>query len=385
MGSGCDLSLVRGHVSRNPLQLGRFNTTSAGFQIGNLAVLGLLAIGIYRYIQCCPIHNNFTDSHCRRIYYWFLLLALFACYGILRGNELVTIGKESTAFCYIGFFLVLGGDDRFWAHLRKPLTALFYIGAFLVVSFANTPAVQVAEDAVTQNLTADVSVAHRNIFSLGYTLRPLMASGLLLGIWGLVSKQKGLWRNLQMAAPVVLFACEVGLFLFRSTGAYVVLAGASYLILCPVFERRVHMGRTILVLCAAAIGVTVFAATETSDYFLARLSAETQKEGLFESRNAELGAYLDDLRWETISGRGIGGTFDAFSAFLRPGEDAYAREALSKWATLHYGVLVFALKGGVLMLALFISLLMPGFRRRSRDWYRNRYNLTAALLFPTAA
>lgn len=353
-------------------------------QIGNTAVLGLLAVGVFRYTQRHPLHQVFAPLHCQRIYYWFLLLAVFTGYGIARGNEWVTIGKEFTAFCYIGFFLILGGDDRFWAHISKPITILFYIGALLIVTSANTPIVQVLGNEVVQDLAASAVVAHRHILSIGYTLRPLMASALLLGVWGLVTKQKGLWGYLQISAPLVLFACEVGLFLFRSTAIYILIAGASYLILRPVFERRARIGKSVLVLFAAAVCIATFGATETSDFFLARGSEETQGEGLFESRNAEVATYVGEVGWGALVGRGVGGYFDASAVYQQPWEAEYAREAFGKWGTLHYGVLVFGLKGGFVMLTLFASMVAPGFRRRSRRWYRNPCNLAGALLFPTS-
>jgi len=312
-----------------------------------------------------------------------LLLALFVGYGVARGNDLMAISKELTALCYVGFFLILGGDDRFWAYLSKPLTVLFYAGAILVVAFANTPIVQAVGDEVRQDLTAPVAVAHRNILSLGYTLRPLMASGLFLGVWGLVNRQRGLWRCLQISAPIVLFACEVGLFLFRSAGAYVLLAGVSCLVLRPFFERRAQARKSIVILATAAIGITIFAATSPSDYLLTRISEDTRENGLFESRNTELREYLDQAGWGVLLGRGVGGTFDASNAYLGAGR-SYDRESFSSWNTLHYGVLAFGLKGGIVMLALFVSMLTPGLRRRGRQWYKNPCNLTAALLFPTS-
>jgi len=352
-------------------------------QVGNSVVLGLMAIGVCLYTRRRPIRQVFTSAHRRLIYCWFILLALFAVYGFVRGNDWTVVGKEGVAFCYLAFFLILGGDDRFWAYINKPLTVLFYVSSLLVVLFAYTPMVQAVGDDVFQDFGAPIEVAHRHIFSLGYSLRPLMFSGLLLGFWGLVGKHKGLWRYLQMFAPFALFACDVGLFLFRSTGIYILLGGASYLFLRPFFERRAQSGKSILFLVVAAIGIVAFAKTDISDYVLARTFEETQKEGLFESRNAELKAYLDQAGWGALLGRGVGGGFDASGAFAAAqGPDS--RQAFSNWGTLHYGILIFFLKGGIVMLALFISMLAPGLRRRSRRWYRNPCNLTAALLFPTS-
>lgn len=350
-------------------------------QIGNTAVVALVVIGVYLYTRRHPIHQVFTAGYCRRMYCWFLLVALLAFYGIARGNDFITIGKELTGFCYIGLFLILGGDDRFWAHINKPMTVLFYIGTFLVVAFANTPMVQSLGDEVFETLAVPVSVAHRNIQSLGFTLRPLLSSGLLLGLWGLVGKDRGVWRFLQVSAPFALFGVDVGLFLFRSAGLSIVLTGVSYLVLRPFLERRARAGKSILVLAIATVGITIFASTVTSGYLLDRMSGQTGEGGMFESRNAEVGAYLDQAGWGGLFGRGLGGVFDASTVYAQAGE-VYNRESFGKWGTMHYGILVFFLKGGIVMLALFVSILIPGFRRRSRLWYRNPINLTAALMTP---
>jgi len=312
---------------------------------------------------------------------WFFLLALLSAYGIARGNDWYITGKECMAGCHIGIFFILGSDDRFWYKIEKPLTIMFYIGALLVATFSNTPVVQAIGDVVLQDYNAPISTAGRNINSLGYSLRPLMASGLLLGMWGLVRKGKPIWRFLQVSALFVTLACDVGLFVFRGTFLAIVLVGLSYLLLLPFLKDNAFSAKSVFILTAGAIGFIVFAESDVLDRLQRRLLEETQTESLWGSRNAELRAYLDQVRWEALVGRGIGGTFDA------TGGGSWSKSTsigltYRTWGVLHYGILIFSLKGGIVMLALFASWLTPGLRHRPRRWYTNPCNLTAALLFP---
>jgi hypothetical protein len=352
-------------------------------QIGNIVAFVLLAVGVFVYTRNHPIHQIFRVGRCRLIYGWFLLLLLFGCYGIIRGNDWSAIGRESMAFCYIGFFLILGGDDRFWAQISKHLTVLFYMSAFLVVVFSTTPMVQVIGDEVFQDYVGALGTGHRNIFSLGFTLRPTIASGMFLGIWGLVGKDKGLWAYLQVSAFLVAFGIEAGLFLFRSSGVYILLAGLGYFLLRPRLERSAQAGKSAMIAATAIIGLMVFAKTTASDDLQARFFEETLHAGLFESRNGEVKAYLEQSGWQALLGRGVGGSFDATGATAWTGS-SYDARMFANWATMHYGILIFFLKGGILMLALFASLLTPALRRRSRGWYKNPCNLAAALLFPAS-
>jgi hypothetical protein len=318
---------------------------------------------------------------CQGIYIWFILLTLCSIYGIARGNDVDPVIKEFMAGCYIAFFLILGSDDRFWYKIEKPLTILFYISASLVIAFSFTPMVQVVDGVVVQDYSAPIETGGRLIFTLGHSLLPLMATGLFLGVWGLVRKHRHIWQILQVSALFVLFACEVGLFLYRSAVVTIALV-----VLCCIFLRPLLLGdkvisaKNILILAAVALLFIGYVGIDHSSSVLDRFSTEKQGAGYWESRNQELRSYLDDMGWETLIGRGVGGTYDATDGGRVTTIDTNVE--YTKWPYVHYGILIFSLKGGIIMVVIFISWLMSGLRHRQRSWYKNPCNLTAALLFP---
>jgi hypothetical protein len=300
---------------------------------------------------------------------------------MIHGNEVDMTIKEFMAGCYIGFFLILGRDDRFWYGIEKPLTVLFYISASLVIAFSFTPMVQVVGGDVVQDYSAPISTGARLIFTLGHSLRPLMDSGLLLGAWGLVRKHEPVWNVLQVSALFVMFACDVGLFLYRGAVVTIALVVLGYIVLRPLLlGGKVISTKSVLLLASAAIVFMGYLKMNQSVNVLDRFNTETEGAGILESRNQELRSYLDDMGVETLIGRGMGGTFDGTDGGKVDSIDPTAD--YTKWGYLHYGILIFTLKGGIVMLVIFTSWLIQGLRHRQRSWYKNPCNLTAALLFP---
>lgn len=353
--------------------------------IGSLFVVCLLAIGVCVYIRRARLCSHFSVWRRNEIYAWFTLLLLYSAYGIAHGNDWPSVGKELIAGCYFVFFLILGSDDRFWYEIEKPLTILFYMSVLLVVTYSHTPAIQLTVDSITQENAASIATGGRLIGSLGYEFRPLIESGLFLGMWGLVRRHGRFWRTLQVSAWLAMFACNVGLFLFRGWVLMLALVVLSYVILRPLLEREPFPFKNVLVLAASAILVVGFMRTSQSTFLAKRFTQETRSEGIFHSRDAELQAYFNDLGWESLIGRGMGGSFDKTGAMTDMKVSERLGLDLSKWKTLHYGIFILLLKGGILMLVIFSSWLISGFSVRRPVWYKNSCNLTAALLFPAFA
>ena len=341
-------------------------------QIGNPIVLLLFAIGGYQYAKSQHVHLLLRESPGFRIRTWFCIIAFLSVYGVIHGNEWITIGKEAIAFSTMGIFLLVGEDECFWYGLEKHLTVLFYLGFALMYVYYQSPTVTVTSQGVLQDFY--VTMDPRYTGSLAYPLRPLVAPGLLLGIWGLVRRSGGIWRILQILALPALFACEANLFKFRSSAAFALLAALSFLVLGPLLERRIRLFTSVFVLAVGTLGLLYYLPTKSGQILETRVTVETKKAPLFGSRLAELEAYLADMGPEAVVGRGLGGTFDA--------SRVYGPNMGRKWAGLHFGVLVFTLKGGLPFLLAFLSFIRPGFAWRDPFWYRNPCDLTAALLFP---
>jgi hypothetical protein len=299
------------------------------------------------------------------------MLPALALYGsLVMGNAWNSVGIEALSFAYMGVYLLLGVDDKFWHAINPHLTILFYLSAAAIFLYFEVPMVQIIEEGYAERY-GDVN---RYAYTIGSSLRPLLGAGLLLGIWGLVRRDTGTWKYAQAPAPFVYFAVEAGIFKFRSAAGFVLLGVLSFLLLRPLLERRIRVSRVVWVLLIVAAAGGYFVTTESGAILGQRTFEDTQNEKPFDSRIRELEAFVVDLKWEIVTGRGLGGSFDASDLFQSPGSE--------RWTTMHFGIVVFALKGGLVMLAIFLSFVLPAFRRRAAWWYQNPCNLSAALLLP---
>jgi hypothetical protein len=335
-------------------------------QVGGVTAFGLLVVGMWQFNR----HHatQVRPDHLARVRIWQGLLIILFIFGALRGNSLTVIGKEAIVLWFFSAVWIAGANDRFWYALEKPLTVLFYIAVPLVFLYADTPApITRAWGTATSDLD---TVNARALGTLAYEFRPLIGMGMFLGIWGMV-RTGSKWRLLQIGAFFLTFAIQVGLFKFRSTAVFFGMAGISVLVLRPLLEYRRRPGLTALLLAAGCLGAIVFFNTEASRVLLERFA---NPEPLFGSRWRELSTYFSAMGSEIFIGRGLGGTYEAYQVF--------GTESSANWRTLHFGLMIFNLKGGLLMLALFVSMLATGLIVRSKMWYQNPCNLTAALILP---
>jgi hypothetical protein len=274
----------------------------------------------------------------------------------------------------MGVFLLLGVDDRVWYGLDKHLTVVCYVGAALIVLYYQEPLPEFYGVHIGDLLEpGEPLINFRSTNSTAILLRPLIGPALLLGMRGLVRRDGGVWRIAQIAALPVFFACEVGIFKFRSEAIFCALTIISFLLLRPLLEKRLRPTMSVILLSVALLGLGYYVSTESFQLFANRQVVETT--GPLDYRLQELEACRTDLGWQLLVGRGLGGTFDVSS--VRVGV-----EGADKWMTLHFGLAVLMLKGGVLLLAMFLSFVLPGLWVRGRSWYANPLNLTAALLVP---
>jgi hypothetical protein len=295
-------------------------------------------------------------------------------YGFARGNAWKPIGTEAIAFSYMGVFLLLCGDDCIMASLEKHLTALFYVAALLNLLYYKVPAVLIGPDDVTYGVS---EIVDRLTNTLGHSFRPMLGTGLLLGVWGLVLGKRGPWKYLQCLALPTFFVCEVGLYKYRAEATYVLLTCLSVLLVRPILQRRFNAAPVVLLVLIIVGGGAYYTTTDSWRLLDRRAFQDTQSNPLTKTRIREVSDLWEQMGWRILVGNGLGGTFDA-SDLYRIEAPATARQR----TMLHFGFLILLLKGGGAFLLIFLSLLWPCFSLRNMSWYRNPYNLTAALLLP---
>jgi hypothetical protein len=199
----------------------------------------------------------------------------------------------------------------------------------------------------------------------------LISSGLLIGIYGLNQAKWGLLKFFQVMSLIFYFACDVAIFQFRSTGIFIILA-----ILIPLFFPSFRKNKTKIeafIFFGVLGALILYYYTSTSSWvdLQYRIYSGSQN-GLFNSRINELKAYLSDMKWMILIGRGLGGTYDASSVFY----------GASHWSTIHFGILIFTLKGGLPFFFLFINFIKTGWLKRNPLWYKNPFNFNAIILLP---
>jgi len=342
-------------------------------QVGYSAVSILIIIGLYKYSVSGAPASIQKPGFSLRLYAWLLFVFVLMAYGIVRENQLDLVVKEADACLYVYAALVMGIDDRFWRGIEKPLTYLFFLSALLVILYSAVPDVTVTADLVNQDTTEEISARH--IETLGYAFRPATFAGYLVGVWGLAARKKSWWTRFQTSALFVVFICDVGLFAHRSVAIELFLIYILSITFVPLLTRRaINFKKLLMVTLLMVSGAIYFLSTSAGELLVVRFTGQAEREGLFGSRNEEIQAFSKDMGWELAVGRGLGGTFDESAQTDLPERAA--------WPVLHYGIMVWLLKGGVLMLLLFCSFCAVRFWGMPRDWYMNPYNLTAAILIP---
>lgn len=342
-------------------------------QFGNLLVLVLMMIGFYQFSTSGAV--RYLSYPRLRIWakIWIAMVAIQLGLGFIWGNSWLNSGREAIALLYYPLFLYFGLDDRVWHSLQKHLTILVFLTFPFIFIYFRTPAPHVSIDEMASAFK-EVS-ARRYTGSLGYEFRLLIKPAIFLTMWGLVSSKGGVLRVFQILAVPCYFAVEVGLFKFRSQAVICAGVFASFMVLRPLLEHRLRPKMNAIIIVLLFSGIAFYLTTDSYTLLYKRAFVYTQHSGILDSRDAELKALLSDLDGMDMAiGRGMGGVFDASRVYHFKGSE--------KWRTVHYGIMVFLLKGGVGLLFMFILLLQNSIRIRPKLWYMNQCNLTAALLIP---
>lgn len=340
--------------------------------VGGALIFPITVTGVYIYAKSQRVQQFYKKSHLIKIKFWFCLLFLLAILGMFHDIPLDDIAREGIAFSYFGIFLLLGGDDRFFHVVMRHLLIIFYLGAPLILLFYDTPQIMLSYSGIIKNAVANVNYRFTN--SIGYSLRPLIAPGLFIGIWGLVQYKNKIKQSLSIGVIVLFFVINAVLFQFRSLGLTILATVFLFMFYRPFLDHRLHLGKSTILLAIAFLGLGYYITTESFYQMTQRMVGNNYNIDLFDSRQSELYAYMDDLGAEILVGRGLGGSFDA--------SKVYHHLSAQKWPTLHYGILVFTLKGGGIFFLAFVSFLLPGLIPRKVCWYHNPCNMVAALLFP---
>ncbi|TWT70521.1 hypothetical protein Pan14r_28280 [Crateriforma conspicua] len=339
-------------------------------QLGGFVSFVFLVLGMWMLNRVTGV-GLIRPSHLWLARTWQVLLIALFLYGMARGNSVSIAGKEFIALWFFSATWLAGTNNEFWIAITKALTIIFY--ASLPLIFFST---DIVAPVTTYSGTSEAEYQYigvRRTNTLAYEFRPLIGSGMFLGVWGLVQPKGGKWRTLQIAAFALAFAIQVGVFKFRSSAGFFLLAGASALVVRPIIERRVRIAFLVSIVIAFSVGLGAFFMTEASNVLLNRI-ANPDGNSMFTSRIAELQSYIESIGLEMAVGRGLGGHYNA--------QAAIGTDHAANWHTVHLGLLVFTLKGGLPLLTIFMLVLASGFLPRPRSWLMHPCNMAAMALLP---
>lgn len=325
-----------------------------------------------RYIKVGQLFKRLTIGHHRRVQLYMALLIIITFYGLIRGNEIQITISQAMFFFSLGFFLVLGADDRVCDVTFKIATVMIWLAAIFATLTFNIHSYDVDlaswEDVAGSNMRYESSLAIKFhvIFGLGL---PLFLHGWLVS--------KSWWGRLQMLALVPFLVFDLFIFKYRGSLFMVAMVLVAALLM-PVGKKRKFVLIIGSVVCF--FGLCLWLHTQGGGVFSERLLEYEQKgtgiiSGMFEYRWPESERFFEETGIECLWGRGIGGGFDLGGMFLSSGYD-------SNWQVLHIGWLTFMLKGGIPFLLIMLSFWLAGLGKKNRLWMKNIHNIIAKLWCP---
>jgi len=351
------------------LPLPRALTARVGGIIGPV----IFYFGMRRFITG-TMTERFASSSIRSfLLFWRALLILCFFYGVYAGNDILAAVREIIVLWLFAEIFLAGTNPLFWHAIAPALTFAFYIATPLLLMYYDVPGITTDEMGSDFRNTAEIG--GRFTWSLVYGIRSLTATGIFLAFWAVILNppQSKYMRYLQLAAPFFQFFFTVVLFQFRGGAFIFILITVIFFLIRPLLDKQ-KVRNTALLFTSGLIGLMFYLQSDAFDVLQYRAFEATQKIGIFESRSSEFKDFVNDMGFEMVLGRGLGGTFDASNTFGAKRDNAH------QWGTLHIGLAIFLLKGGIPLLIGFLYLCIPT-QIFSYFRTRNRYQLIAILYY----
>ncbi|MCD6364583.1 MAG: hypothetical protein J7M14_01780 [Planctomycetes bacterium] len=305
-----------------------------------------------------------------------ILVAMATTQGLMRGNPTKQLFFDIYPYVLIYAFLVMGRHDKVWEHLEKPLLIAFWLSMVLVVVGLTKSK---AETSAFGRLSyrANIEAVRGSVDTIGYRVRVMLNLWPLLFVLAYLKRGFGLWKILGLGTIIAYLALSV---YFQKRAPLV--RGMAYLsmivVFIPMLRKKLYPANAAIMLVAIII---FFAAVSTGQSYRRLIQRfQTNIPLLESSRFREARALLNDLNTlEYTIGRGMGGYYAA--PMLWTAGTRMIHGAPRNTST-HIGILTVLLKGGVLLVAVYLSFFVPMILRKPYGWYENRYNVSAMAIAP---
>ncbi len=337
-----------------------------------LAAMAVLALAVWAYTSVLPPVGRVGFFHGKLLFFLLALVALFA-YGYLARNSVRFMLLDLAPYLIVLAFLILGRYDQVWRDLEIPAVLLFWAGLAVVAVGLSRPNVELSYGGIIM-ASAVVAVERSSVATLGYDLAPLLGLAPLLFALAFLRPRWGLLKLLGVAGMVACLGLQV-YFQKRAPTARLLAYVAMATVIIPFLSKRLRMG-TALLLIGGLAALYVLIGQERIG--LLRQRYEMRDVSRFEEAQAMLAEL--SMR-EYVFGRGLGGYFTPPPGW-EAGTEPVGRRGEMGNASLHIGMLVPFLKGGVLFCLIYYAFFLPAVYRKRPGWHQNVYNSAAMLVLP---
>ncbi len=351
-------------VLRNVLYVsGIFENVRLVSQVGAVLVLACLIASLLSKPDSPRPPFAAASQVSKKLVAWFSLLALQASAGLLRSNNLLQIGRELFVLSAFGLLCLLLQRPGMWTAIRGHLLVIVSFAAALIPLFWDTP-----NPIVTQSDThydPNALLSSRRVNTVGFMINEIMSVAPILALTALFERPT-FKTSIAVFYGLLAYTYTILIFQFRSAAVVLLLLLVTIGLYALRAGRRVSPVALFAGLCMAiAIALYVVSGQDLlqlSDR-VKGLDRTDATETLLSSRLLEAQALLESLHpVEYVIGKGLGGTYDAYAVI--------GLEWATRWPTVHFGVLVFLLKGGLMFVAVYLWLAIGTIRawlKRAND------------------
>jgi hypothetical protein len=301
-----------------------------------------------------------------------LTLVSLSFYGRFRDNPVDWVVRDCWPYAVILAGLLLGRFDRAMEDLEKPLLVAFWVCFVFTVATLDTALIL---SAGFFERVAPLVGERSSVDTVGYKVGDTLGFWPLVFILGYLRPRMDFWKMLSIAAALGWIGLQIH-FQKRAPFARGMVYVAIAVAIIPFLQKRLKLGTALLFLLAIISFLLVMQRGVSFQRLMVRYEEDPS---LFESsRYMEARSMLDDLHGaEWLYGKGMGGGFQSpWSWSVRRLEDPDAS------MTLHVGLLMPLLKGGLFLSIIFYAFFFPLFTRKPPGWYGSRWNVAAMAIAP---
>ena len=323
------------------------------------------AYNSFYYIKFNHLTRLMTTSHLFRVRLYLLLVSFLVLYGLVRGNSFSVTLSQAFLYFTFGFFLVLGVDDRVCNLTFNIASVSICLSAICALFTLN-----IKSSIPSYDPFAGEDMRFTDSFA--FQFHPFFILCLPVFLFGWVSKIIW-WKNLKAASLLPYLFFELVIFKFRSSLFMMAMVFIVALLMPSSLKTKIKF---IILMSIVFCGVLFWFDTQNGIVFIERMG-QFGSTGMVGYRWPESQRFFDEVGYEWLWGRGIGGGFNLGNLFHMA---SFVDD--SNWQILHIGWFTFLLKGGIPFLLITLSFWIAGIRQKYQWSLENKYNVVAKFWCP---